>query len=319
MMDLLRRQPNWLAMMSLEDLARRLDRPQEARTFRRAARHELRRFGFAVVTVAGAEGALALGALIAILILGIRAFLTRERPSLPWLTDLGWVTVVDLLDVVAAMAFCNVLGQVLRRLLLGGLPPDAPLSLVGRMGHYFLVAIPALVLVVNRATRYGSGWREALGLRWRGGLTAAWQSLLALGLTLLAAPSIADAFVSGLFVVVSHVGAAGGGPGGSTPAALAVNLLLSLFLAPVVEEVVFRGFIFRALYERLHMIVAAGASALLFAAIHLPWQPEALVGLFLLGMVTAYTYRATRSVWPGIIAHAGYNASVLAAIHVLRM
>jgi membrane protease YdiL (CAAX protease family) len=106
------------------------------------------------------------------------------------------------------------------------------------------------------------------------------------------------------------------GPGGPS---LLGDIAVMIVLAPLVEEILFRGFIFGALLDRLRPLAAAGLSAILFAGAHLAWEPQAFLSLFCLGLVSAYTYLLTRSLWPSILLHAGYNAAILATALLLRM
>lgn len=318
MTQLLQEQPPWIALLTLGDLARRLGRPNEERTLRIAADHEVRRFGSTVTALILIQGGLAAAALLGALVVGVRALFTRDQPSLPWYTHLGWLPWPDVVAVPALMAFCNALGLVGRRALIGGLPPDVPLALAARAGHYLLVAAPALALVLVQARRRETDWRVAFDLRWPGVGATLRPAALALGLALLTVPWMSGIVVSGLNALLSLLGAAGR-VCGAAPGTVVLDVLVAVVLAPLVEEVIFRGFVFRALHEHLHPLLAASASALLFAAVHVPWDPQALVSLFALGLITAYTYRATRSLWPCIIAHAGYNACVLLTGLILRM
>lgn len=74
-------------------------------------------------------------------------------------------------------------------------------------------------------------------------------------------------------------------------------------LAPVVEELVFRGAILRALLswkpqQRWCMIAL---SALIFAVVHL--NPDQMAHAFLAGLLLGWMYSRTRSVVPGIAFH----------------
>lgn len=85
-----------------------------------------------------------------------------------------------------------------------------------------------------------------------------------------------------------------------------VTFLLVVVVAPVVEEVFFRGFLFRALAQRLGFWVAAAASAALFSVAHLD---AALAGpAFLSGIVFAWVYWRAGSLWPAVLAHTSQNA-----------
>ena len=78
-----------------------------------------------------------------------------------------------------------------------------------------------------------------------------------------------------------------------------------LLVAPVTEEILFRGIIVRGFEKNYTRRTAVVVSAVLFGLAHLnPWQllPAAIGGLLL-----AWVYLETKSLWPCIYAHAFYN------------
>jgi membrane protease YdiL (CAAX protease family) len=80
---------------------------------------------------------------------------------------------------------------------------------------------------------------------------------------------------------------------------------LLVVVAPVTEELLFRGVILRGLLRRFHPWVAIGMSSALFAIVHLnPWQ---LITAFAVGMVSGWFFLKTGSLWPCIAAHALNN------------
>jgi membrane protease YdiL (CAAX protease family) len=79
-------------------------------------------------------------------------------------------------------------------------------------------------------------------------------------------------------------------------------------LAPLFEELLFRGFLFPVLARRGQVTFALFASALLFGAIHL--QPAGLPILGTLGLVLALAVRQTGSLWPAVLVHACWNGSL---------
>ncbi len=87
--------------------------------------------------------------------------------------------------------------------------------------------------------------------------------------------------------------------------------LVGAVLAPVVEEVVFRGFLFGGLRRAVHPVAAAVGSSAIFGALHL--QPLAFPALFLLGVLLALLYHRTGSLWPPILMHFCVNALGLVA------
>jgi len=104
---------------------------------------------------------------------------------------------------------------------------------------------------------------------------------------------------------VEGVPAAGTAPTVERPGAAlqAAWVLTAVVLAPVVEEIVFRGLIFRRLLRHVQPVLAALGSSLLFGLLH----PDPLwSGLFGLAMVALYAQ--TRSLWVPLVAHALNNA-----------
>ena len=81
--------------------------------------------------------------------------------------------------------------------------------------------------------------------------------------------------------------------------------LIAPTIAPLCEEVAFRGWLLTALRTRHGVATSIGASALLFALMHL--DPVRFVALVALG--TGYAWLAWRSgsIWPSIVAHATNN------------
>lgn len=78
---------------------------------------------------------------------------------------------------------------------------------------------------------------------------------------------------------------------------------------PVAEEVFFRGFVFAGLVPRLGLTRAMVASALIFSIFHL--TPGLLVPVFTTGILLAWLYYRTGSLWATILAHAGQNLVAL--------
>jgi membrane protease YdiL (CAAX protease family) len=84
-----------------------------------------------------------------------------------------------------------------------------------------------------------------------------------------------------------------------------------LFLAfvtvvpPMVEELLFRGYIQRRLLRRWSPWVAIPATSLLFAVAHL--DPHLMVVAFPLGLWLGWVAWRTGSVWPAVCCHAFVN------------
>lgn len=83
---------------------------------------------------------------------------------------------------------------------------------------------------------------------------------------------------------------------------------LTVVVAPIVEEVVFRGFVFTALRSAMPVGAAAVVSGVLFGVVHVFGSPVAfLVPLALLGTVLALIAWKTGSLYPCIALHALNN------------
>lgn len=81
-------------------------------------------------------------------------------------------------------------------------------------------------------------------------------------------------------------------------------------VAPVLEEMLFRGVILRSFLYQYSRWTAILTSALLFGLAHLNVYQFA-AGL-LMGTVLGWLYERTRSLWPSILLHGAYNIAVTA-------
>ncbi len=92
-----------------------------------------------------------------------------------------------------------------------------------------------------------------------------------------------------------------------------VILVGFIVVAPIAEELFFRGVVYNAWERERGATVATLGSAGLFALIH--GSVFSLVPIFALGVVLALVYRATRSLPATMALHAGFNAiSVVIAL-----
>ena len=77
-------------------------------------------------------------------------------------------------------------------------------------------------------------------------------------------------------------------------------------VAPITEELFFRGFLFKGLREKYGWVNALMFSSIIFALFH--GQLATLLPTFLLGALFAYMYQRTESVYPGMVLHFAVNA-----------
>ena len=86
------------------------------------------------------------------------------------------------------------------------------------------------------------------------------------------------------------------------------NFLLLAFVAPSLEEYVFRGQILGRLQNwRFGFWPAAIVTSVAFALVYAPVFGATSVVMFPIGMVLAWLYRRTKKLWPCIAAHSAYN------------
>jgi membrane protease YdiL (CAAX protease family) len=86
-------------------------------------------------------------------------------------------------------------------------------------------------------------------------------------------------------------------------------------LAPLVEEIFFRGFLFQGFRAKYGWASGMLLSSAIFAIAHL--DPVSLLPTFILGNLLAYLYHRSNSVWPGVILHVLVNTFGLIAVYVL--
>ncbi|HVH88353.1 MAG TPA: CPBP family intramembrane glutamic endopeptidase [Terriglobales bacterium] len=95
--------------------------------------------------------------------------------------------------------------------------------------------------------------------------------------------------------------------------------VFGVLVAPLFEELFFRGFLYPVLYRRTGFFAAMVVNSLLFAFTHEgqlahAWAP--LLVLFVVGMVLTYVRARTQSVANSFLVHSGYNAFLFAMIFV---
>lgn len=100
--------------------------------------------------------------------------------------------------------------------------------------------------------------------------------------------------------------------GGLSATAMALLALDVVVLAPVAEEMLFRGFLLPRLAARLHPTSALAATAVLFAALHTHYGVQALV-LVVHGVVLGWARLRTGRLTAPIALHMMVNAVALAA------
>ena len=91
----------------------------------------------------------------------------------------------------------------------------------------------------------------------------------------------------------------------------------AIAVAPVVEELVFRGLLFAILERAVGMRFAVVTTAVLFAGLHVPeyWHAwNHMLVILVVGVVFSLARGLTGSLTPSIILHLGYNSLMMAGL-----
>lgn len=173
------------------------------------------------------------------------------------------------------------------------------------------VVLAGLYLFGRPVARRAGGWRPAIGLDWL--RRQDWLPWL-IGVALSLAGRIG---VGVLFLVLTngranreaqnlHVSS-------PTVAQVVFLLALAVVIAPVVEEIAFRGLLLRTFMRRMSFWPAALLSSAVFAVFH-TYEVSTVAGALALaasvatlGMTNCYLVRITGRLAPGMLVHASFN------------
>lgn len=206
----------------------------------------------------------------------------------------------------------------------------APHSRAGMtaLGIGLTAAAEALVLVVlvvlgRPIARRGGGWRATFGLDgirgsdwvpWVFGLGVVYAGRTAVGIVA-AALTRGSALADAQNVRLAHP---------TVGAVIALGLVV-VVLAPVSEELMFRGLLLRTFMRRMPFWPAAVVSTVLFGLLH-TYEAASLAGAItlacsvgVLGLANCYLVRITGRLAPAMMVHASFNAlALLVAVLLAR-
>lgn len=189
----------------------------------------------------------------------------------------------------------------------------ATLAALLTVGAYALMLLPVLALRSEAKYSYVR-LSAALGLRrFRLGQTVGLSVLMLVGMFAVTAAYVSVMGLLGVSIEGNTADLVSGFRTG--PVEIAIAFLLVGIVAPLVEEVTFRGIVFPSLREAWGTTPALLASGAMFGVLHL--QLTIALPLALIGMALALIFLRTRSLWSAIIAHCLYNTVSLALAFVL--
>ena len=197
-------------------------------------------------------------------------------------------------SLLVFLAACPLIGLLAVRFL-----PDHEMLTI--LGAFFAIALVAVVVAV---APLGKAALPALGLR-----PAHWKYAVfgAVGtLALSVAVSQFGIEPKGMKQVLEVV---------REPRQLMISLLLFAVLAPLVEELVFRGLLYGWVAGRWGSLPALVVSSLAFAAAH--FEPAHIVLVLPLGLLFGWLRRRTDSLLPSLFSHILNNGfALLAAVYL---
>ncbi len=277
--------------------------------------------------------ALYLGAAVAILVaLGLFVILRamwfgirppkRETPNVivssvpmvvPW-------KLIDVAELIAASLFALVLLGQLKGIATAALGPTADIPQIRASiicAHYLLLALTMFAVMRFRLNVSDKQKLSVLGLRTFGKpAQLIWAGVLGYGVYLAALAILPYAlkYLIGVEIPAAQIGVQLFGD--QTWLSAIIYIALLGLIAPVVEELVFRGFIHAALRRYLTPFAAVIASSVVFAFMHI--SSPAKLPLVALAIVLAVLYERTHSVWPCIVCHAINNLLVISVVLLLN-
>ena len=230
----------------------------------------------------------------------------------------SWGTSTWLGPLLALVAVMVIVDVVVPRVVPDDGPARIAAGVAALIGSELLLLAALLAFGRGIAAREG-GWRNAFGLdRVR---TQDWMPWL-LGLGLVYAARTTVLTVAGLLTEGQALDEARNLELRSPTALTIVVLVVTIVvLAPITEELMFRGLVLRSFMRRMSFWPAALLSSLLFAAFHVP-QVDTVLGAAVLATATAvlglancYLVRITGRLAPAMMVHATFNGlAVLVAV-----
>ena len=86
---------------------------------------------------------------------------------------------------------------------------------------------------------------------------------------------------------------------------LFMEIVSAVIAAPILEELFFRGMIYKRLRDMINVKAAVVISALFFGAFH--GNLVQFVYAFIIGLMLAYVYEKFKTIWAPVIFHIGAN------------
>lgn len=87
-----------------------------------------------------------------------------------------------------------------------------------------------------------------------------------------------------------------------------LGILVTVILAPLTEDTIFRGYVYQAFAQRMHKWAAIAGSSLIFALLHIQFfGPGMAIWILFFGMASAWLYSRFDNIYPSLLFHALNN------------
>ncbi len=141
------------------------------------------------------------------------------------------------------------------------------------------------------------------GFRWYNAPLTLWGLVLVTAVGVVIEP-LMELFPESLFDRLNEAVGRGG-----------ITVLLLVVVAPLCEEIFFRGLVLEQVWRNRGTLWAVVASSLLFGLVHAPMWPQ-VVNAFAVGVILGYIYALSGSLIPVIIIHAVNNAAAYLMLEI---
>lgn len=188
-----------------------------------------------------------------------------------------------------------------------------PMALLALLAVFFFIGLPAVGLAV---VRHGRAAPALLGLHLSGGRWL-WLAPIAVlivsfivdeGVLRLVREFAGSEILPTVNAVIADIA--------TTPGRALLAILVMGVLAPLVEELVFRGLLYGYVEGRFGGMAALIVSSLAFAAAHI--EPIHVALVLPIGLLLGWIRMRIGSLWPAIAAHVANNTVAVLASYLLR-
>lgn len=220
----------------------------------------------------------------------------------------GKFTIWDVVKVFVAILLLTIFGE----MIFMQIPYFAEMGPVGGVDFIIvylvqsiIILLPLLLVVKEKNIKIRELGFKKVGIKKILGLAAlGYFAYFSIMLVILQITSSLNLEIPGFGQQESHMEFIGGNNVAAT-----IVILVITFLAPVIEEVFFRGFVFKAMIGKCPKWIAFVISAAIFAAFHFEFQ--VFMPLFLLGLILNWMFFKSKSLYPGIAFHIINNVIAL--------